>query len=212
MNPHEDLLLGFALGELDDAGMRAFELACRASPSLAEEALALRESLAIVGALGPDVAPPSATLRARILAAAEGRGTLASWADRLAQFFEISVDKARALLDAASEPDTWELDSLPGVGLIHLSAGPRLAGADAGLVRFPAGLHWPMHRHLGEERMLILSGGFRDDAGRTWGPGDELVMTPGSMHALDIVGDRPCVSAVTLFEGLEMPPGTRVPH
>jgi anti-sigma factor ChrR (cupin superfamily) len=95
---------------------------------------------------------------------------------------------------------------------MHLTPGARIALADAGLVRFPAGLHWPLHRHVGEERMLILAGGFRDDSGKDYGPGDELVMAPGSVHALDMRPGEACISAVTLFDGLEMPPGTPVPH
>ncbi len=212
MTAHVDLLTGHALDALDSDETLEFEALYRSTPTFAEAARELREAFVTFGISAPSVDAPPTALRARVLAIASPPSALAKWSDRVARFFDVSADKARALLDAAVDADTWDFDALPGVGLMHLGPGPRIALADAGLVRFPAGLHWPMHRHIGEERTLVLSGGFRDDAGHSYGPGDELVRDAGSVHALDVDANEPCICAVTLFDGLEMPPGNPVGH
>ncbi len=77
----------------------------------------------------------------------------------------------RDLLSSLSDAARWEPGPLPGSSLFHLDGGPRIATADAGFVRLPAGLEFPVHRHLGSERVLLLEGSYRDSDGKHWGPG-----------------------------------------
>jgi anti-sigma factor ChrR (cupin superfamily) len=158
----------------------------------ASEARAYREATsALAGGLPAQPAP--SFLRARLLASAEARGRLAQHTHALAQFLELPPSRARALLD-----------------MIHLAAGPRWAamGADAGLVKFPAGLVWPLHRHVGEEHHLILEGGIRiDQTGQELHAGSTLISPAGSEHSFVVLPDVDCVTAVILTDGIEMPPG-----
>lgn len=205
----DDLAL-YALDALSDGERAQVEAHLATCASCAAEARALRDATsAIATSLPPRAAPEF--LRARLLAAAEGRGRLARYSDALASFFEISKEKARALLDAVDEPSAWE-PSPAGIGLIHLAPGARYAamGADAGLVRFPAGIVWGLHRHVGEELHLFLEGAIRiHQTGQVLRAGDTLVSPAGSEHSFDVLPDEDCVAAVILTAGIEMPPGTR---
>jgi quercetin dioxygenase-like cupin family protein len=174
----------------------------------ASEARALREATIAI-AIGAPRRPAPAFLRARLLAAAESRGLFAHYTGALAKFFEISETKARALLDAIDEPAAWEPNPA-GIALIHLAPGVRYAamGADAGLVRFPAGIEWGLHKHIGEEHHLFLQGAIRiDQTGAVLRAGDVLISPPGSEHSFHVLPEEDCVAAVILTAGIEMPPG-----
>lgn len=204
------------LPELALGGLEADERA-RVEEHLAHCASCAREARAwteVAGslALSLPARARSTWVRARVLAAAEGRGRLARHGDALARFFEIPLDKANALLDAVDASDAWEPNPA-GIGLIHLAPGGRWAamGADAGLVRFPAGIEWPLHRHIGEERHLFLEGAIRiDQTGQVLRAGDELVSAAGTEHSFHVLPESDCVAAVILEAGIELPPGTRV--
>ncbi len=206
-----DRLPEYAFELLPEAERARVEAHLAVCAACASEARAFRETTAAIASGAPATPAPS-FLRARLLAAAEGRGRLAGYAGALAKFFEISESKARALLDAVDEPAAWEPNPT-GIGLIHLAPGARYAamGADAGLVRFPAGMHWPLHRHVGEEHHLVVQGAIRiDQTGELVRAGDTLVSLPGSEHSFDVLGEEDCVAAVILTAGIEMPPGVIV--
>jgi quercetin dioxygenase-like cupin family protein len=175
----------------------------------ASELRAYREATTAIASALPATPAPS-FLRARLLASAEAKGRLAQYTEALAQFLELPEGRARALLDMIDAPDAWERDP-SGLSMIHLAAGPRYAamGADAGLVKFPAGLVWPLHRHVGEEHHLILEGGIRiDQTGQELHAGSTLISPAGSEHSFVVLPDVDCVTAVILMDGIEMPPGT----
>lgn len=159
---------------------------------------------------------PSPTIRARLLAAfAEPRsrpdGAFGRFVEPFARLFEVSLEKARALLDATASDDAFERDP-SGIALMHFAAGPRLARADTGIVRFPAGMEWPLHRHVGAEHHLFFEGGIRvHQDGKVYGPGDLLSMPAGSEHSFSVLPDRDCLTAVIIEEGgIELPPGTKI--
>jgi hypothetical protein len=179
---------------------------CRACAGAAAQA---NEIIASIALALPPIAPRP-QLRARLLAGAEGKGRLARWAEPLAKFFDFGLEKARSLLDAVDVPAAWEDDAVPGLALIHFEGGPALAGADCGLIRFPAGIDWPLHKHLGDEQMFVLEGGFVEDSGQEFRAGAILRKPAGSQHAFTIMPERDCVCAVSLVEGIEMPIGNRI--
>lgn len=210
MSAHVDvaeLVLGL-LSESERARAEAHLAVC---PACALEERALREATTAIAAAAPSGPAPS-YLRARLLASAEAKGRLARYTDALAAFLELPPARARALLDMIDEPGAWEQDPA-GIGMIHLAPGPRYAAmnADVGLVRFPAGMVWPLHKHLGDELHLFLEGGIRiDQTGQELHPGDTLVSPAGSEHSFVVLPDHDCVTAVILTAGIEMPPGTPV--
>lgn len=178
----------------------------------AEDELSLEgldpELLALIGASSPPVAPPT-SLRSRLIDAvtsSDPRVALAGFSERLQRLYDLSPSQVDDVLAAISRPGDWQ-PYVEGVTLHHFDPGPReLAAAprvDAGLVRFPRGLAYPRHRHLGDETMLILAGGLvEDDTGRRAVAGDILHMGPGTVHGFRILPREDCIAAVLLYDGL----------
>lgn len=154
---------------------------------------------------------PSAGLRASVLASRAGELPLAGLVPRLATFLDLPPERAKALLRAAGKTAEapWVDDRVRGVRLLHFEGGARHAGADCGLVQVPAGARYPLHRHLGEEWVFVLSGSAEEEGtGETWGPGDLYRRPGGSSHSFRAIGSHPFVFAIVLREGiaLEEPP------
>jgi anti-sigma factor ChrR (cupin superfamily) len=60
---------------------------------------------------------------------------------------------------------------------VHLTAGPR-SPADAGFVRVAAGTVFPLHRHVGDETVLVLQGSYSDSDGAVVRAGEQARMPP----------------------------------
>ena len=182
----------WSLGAMTAEEARAIEAHLRTCHACTDAAATAREVTEAIG-LGLTPETPRTQVRARLMAAAAAKGRLARWTDAVAQFFDFGVEKARGLLDAVDDPDAWESGAVPGLGLMHFSGGPKLAAADCGLVRFPAGIDWPVHKHLGEEQMLILEGGLVEDGREAWREGAILRKAAGTQHAFKVFPERDCV-------------------
>jgi quercetin dioxygenase-like cupin family protein len=168
------------------------------------EERAIAEALgSLVRALPP--AAPSPGGHVRLLAAARAGATrYAPFFGRLGALFDVDEARVAELLAGVGDASQWHPGPLPRVESFHLAGGPRVAGADVGLVRHPAGMAFPRHRHLGVERVFVLEGGYRDDLGKVYGPGDLHEMAAGTSHAYAVLPDEPCVVAVVLFNGIEV--------
>lgn len=149
---------------------------------------------------------PSSTVRARLLASVSSPAQrLAPLYGALADLFDLSDAELGAVFERAEQPKAWVSAQLPGVKLLHLTGGPRVVGADNGLVRLDAGAHFPLHRHLGFERVLVLSGGYRDDAsGKLYVAGDWHEMPAGSRHGYRALPERELLLAVSVVEGVHV--------
>ncbi|GAC1352877.1 MAG: hypothetical protein NVSMB1_20220 [Polyangiales bacterium] len=199
----------YALGTLSPIEVRSIEAHLSQCARCSKEAREVREAIALLG-LTPSLVDPHPNTRARVLAAANGRGRLAGAAEDIAHFFEISIEKAHALLDEIDDPKARVPLRLQGVGAVGFCAGGDYRSAEAALVHFATALKWPLHRHRGKESMLVIEGALRPDNGLTYGPGSLIVHETGSEHAFEIVNNEPCICGVILYEGIEMPPGTPV--
>jgi putative transcriptional regulator len=196
------------LGTLEDPARAAVEEHIESCDRCAAEASAAEEALSLLAlALPPE--SPSPTARTGLLAAIveeeqrNGRrvGRLAPFADRLARFFDVSLARARALLELAADPQAWTAGPARGISLIHLSAGPQFAGTDAGLVRMAPGARFPRHRHIGHEYGLVLEGGFTDADGTIVRSGEHHDLSAGTSHHFTAFPEG-CLFAVVL-EGIE---------
>jgi hypothetical protein len=176
-------------------------------PELARETLGEADALALSGALPTalgDAAPPP-TLRSRLLeTVASPIERFAPFQDKVADMIDLGVERARELLATIADKASWEPGPLPGVELIHFDGGPRVAHADVGFVRVPAGAHFPHHRHLGVERGMILCGSYRDSDGNWLRPGDIDEKQPGTAHSYDVSPDSDLVILVVLDQGIEI--------
>ncbi len=178
-----ELLALHALGALDEADAARVEAAVAADPALRRELDALREAAGIL-VDGLPIEPVPAAVRVRLEASLDALsrpGRLDRFAVRLAELFDVTVDKARMLLRWIDEPARWEAFA-PGAALMHLPAGPACAGADCGFVRLEPGATFPWHHHDGEEVTVVLQGRARDADGSVLVPGDEVVLGAASEH------------------------------
>lgn len=142
--------------------------------------------------------------RARLLEITAGPQRYAPFIDRVARFFCLDAEVAERLLSKIQEPTAWRAGFVPSSSMVPVRPGPGFVGA-AMFVRFDPGTHCPMHRHVGgDERVLVLEGGFVEADGTELHPGDEVVKTSGSAHAFRVFDDDRCIAAYALEGGLEL--------
>jgi quercetin dioxygenase-like cupin family protein len=153
-------------------------------------------SLAV--ALDP-VAPP-ASLRARLLERVSGAERYAPFTSDLAEMFDLSRERVRALLEQVTSGVAWTKGLVRGLKLIHFAAGPRIVERHAGFAALRSGFELPMHRHTVEEITFVLEGLLVEEDGSIHGPGDRLVRPPGSVHALSVVQDAVVATLVGRVE------------
>ncbi|MDB4956560.1 MAG: anti-ECFsigma factor, ChrR [Myxococcales bacterium] len=193
-----ELLPLYALGVLEADEAAVVDRAVAADPALAAE---LQQYLtAAEEMVEPVTASPS--VRARLLGSV-GNGRFERFSTRMAQIFDVTVDRARELLGLVERSASWE-NPVPGIGLVHFDGGPACATADCGLIRIAPGCTFPWHTHRGEELSLVLAGTLRDHSGRLLAPGDELVQTPGSQHDIAADGDEEVIFAARAVSGIEV--------
>lgn len=174
-------------------------------PELLREAGADDPKLAeALSALVPNPRPPPQLLRERLLGTvSRPRLRFAPLFGALADLFDLSDSALADLFEHSASPDAWSGTPLAGVSLLHLQGGPRVAQADCGLVRLAAGARFPMHEHLGHERVLVLEGGYHDEpSGIVRKAGDLHEMPAGSRHAYTAWPEQPLLLAVTVVAGV----------
>jgi putative transcriptional regulator len=130
----------------------------------------------------------------RLLARAR-QGRLSFFVSEVASLFDLSTEAAAELLGRAERDEGWEEGPAPGVLIMTVNAGPKVPEAMTALVKLSAGAKFPLHPHLGPERVMVLEGGYRDSTGVEVWRGEVQEMPPGSEHdfvAFDGIG---CVCA-----------------
>lgn len=117
---------------------------------------------------------------------------------RVADMLETNEAQVEELLG----PDGYRRSPLPG---IRYKNAPQKVGEGqvASVVRFDAGVRYPRHSHRYPERLLVLEGGYTDDSGSHFGPGDLHEMSPGTEHGFLIDRDGPCVAVTIADEKLQ---------
>jgi quercetin dioxygenase-like cupin family protein len=155
---------------------------------------------------GMSTTPPSSALRGRLFARIGGRDRFLPFLDRLISLFDLPEDDTRREIDAVMDPQAeWE-SLAPGCTFRDFDGGPALGEAHAGLVRVAPGSSFPSHRHIGEERTLVLQGRVADEHGNEYRAGDLIVMADGTEHELRAVGDQEVVYASVVI-ALDFPEG-----
>jgi putative transcriptional regulator len=202
MSDLRELLPLYALGVLDADEAKLVEAAVAKDPSLAAELRAYEESANDIVA----PAAPDPYVKTRLMASI-GIGAYEKYSAKMADLFDVSVDRARELLSLIDRPSSWEpaiagMDI--GVLLVHFDGGPRFANADCGYVLIQPGASFPVHTHLGEEKSLILAGRLRDRrTGKVYVAGDEIEHPHNDMeHDVVCDGDEPVMYAARATNGL----------
>ncbi len=194
-------LIEYLLGNLEPAARVQVENELQSS---AESRAELAELEALLGDVALTVEPlsPTPALRQKVLASVEPTTLFEGFLARFAELFDINLDKARTLLNAAGAvwDQPWVESGLPGIRFFHFDGGQRVADAHCGLVHIDAGQRIPTHQHFGDEWSFILQGCLEEEiSGKIWACGELVYRPPGSAHAIRAVGTKPCLFAAVLF-------------
>jgi anti-sigma factor RsiW len=193
-------LTEFVLGTLPPEEMAELEALCAQDPALASQADELRALLSDYASVLPPT-PLAPEGRARLMAAVASPDRFAPFLAKLADILQLSLDKVRAVVARIDDEAIWE-KGLPGIDSFHFDAGPSLAGADAGLLRFAPGAAFPRHRHVvGREVTFVLEGDLVE-GGVTYGPGSVVVRELGSVHSCAATPGRGLTTLVVHY-GIE---------
>ena len=168
--------------------------------------LEARVNEALAEALSPPLKRAPQMLRGRLLGSiARPRLRYAPFFGALGELFDLNDSELASVFERADDPREWVESPVAGTSLLHFRGGPRAAEADNGLVRIRAGLAFPSHRHLGQERVLVLEGGYRDaPTGRVFRAGDWHEMEAGTAHAYVALEERDLLLAASLVGGVEV--------
>ena len=165
----------------------------------AEGPAAFGALLSLESALEPagqePVHTPSASLLARLeLALSEPPHRYAPFFSQTAELFDLPEEALVAQLARLRDPNVWTFAGLPGIAKLRVEAGPALRDAETLLVRFNPGVRFPLHRHVGVERVLVLEGSYEDSNGVLHRAG-ELREWPSETEHSFRVGGEVCIFA-----------------
>jgi len=138
---------------------------------------------------------PAGSLERLMLEVSEPPLRYAPFFDRLSELWDLPESDVRGLLQRSRDKSAWNRAPLPGLELIKVKGGPRIAGTEAYLARFAPGLTFPTHSHHGHEDVLIIEGSYTDDRGVVFRSGDVHSMEGGGEHSFTIARDEPCIAA-----------------
>jgi hypothetical protein len=114
---------------------------------------------------------------------------------RAAELFDLSEDEVIVELTRLQNPREWKWSGLPGVSKLVVRGGPAVGSGNAALFRMNPGRHFPRHRHLGEERVLVLEGSYEDSNGTVHRAGELREWPAGTEHYLEVAGTSRCILA-----------------
>ena len=160
----------------------------------------------VLAALVDDLSPivPAEEQRLRLLHAIEGRHRHAPFTGRVARMFDLDHAAATAALEAIVSPNAWLDGPLPGIRCAPIAVGPRCTGTMNMFIAADPGARFPIHEHLGEERVLVMQGAFREDDGSVARPGDLVVKAASSAHDFVVLDGPPCVCAYSIDFGFQL--------
>jgi hypothetical protein len=116
----------------------------------------------------------------------------------------LGVDEAyaSAVLASIDDPVGWHGSFVPGVQVKEVGGGAASENALTWLVRVATGGKYLEHRHVGQERGLVLQGRLQDNAGRLYRVGDFLEMDAGSSHELHVKSRESAITLIVAHGGL----------
>jgi len=163
----------YSIGALEPPERRAFEAHVSSGCAECGEAVASARATLVALGQGEETAAPGATLR-------------------------------RHLLDLAGAPSTpidpaaheWQ-EVAPGIRLSVLEEDAA-RGMRACLAWADPGAKHAVHRHQGDELILVLQGGLRDERG-DYGPGEICRSRTGSVHTEEILDRGECFCFVVYY-------------
>lgn len=181
------LFVAEALAEQDNAEQD------NAGQDSAQQTAQTYDALRFHELLAPSTAPSGAQRLLQQIETWEFR--YAPFFERMAALWDLDTEQVQAVMRRAQSERAWSGTGLPGLRVLHVAGGARVADAELHLVRFRQGMRFPEHRHPGPEALLVLEGEYTDSQGRRVQAGEIQTMEPGSVHALRVGKDSACVAA-----------------
>jgi anti-sigma factor ChrR (cupin superfamily) len=175
---HASFAEAYALGALAEPERASFEAHLGAGCLECRTAVAAHQSTILLLNRQLEPRPPRAVLRQQVLDLAE----------------------APALPDDLEALDWHEIG--PGIRL-RVVREDAARGMRACLVWAKPGARHPLHRHLGDELILVLRGALGDERA-SYGPGEICRSQEGSVHSERVLSSEDCVCYVVYYGGLEM--------
>jgi len=193
----DDILPELLLGTVDPSTQQAAEQHLAGCERCRAEMARLSRGMEALAALVVPGEPPPGVLT-RVVAEMEGPGRFARFAEKIAAFYDLTREKALALLKSLSDPEAWIPGPVEGIELLPVETGPAKAGMMAAFVRVPPGMRFPRHTHNGYEWNLVLEGGFREDSGHEVWPGELLEKESGTTHDFVAIEGPACIAAALI--------------
>lgn len=145
------------------------------------------------------------TVRDRLLQSVRPEGRLSRHASTVAELLGVDETTAARLLDQACTPTSYQPGPFPGISLLHVEGGPKVASAITGFVRIAGGGSFPLHEHLGDETVLVLSGSMLEpESGRIHRAGDLVHARAGQAHTAVARPGPDLVYLAVVSEGLRI--------
>jgi putative transcriptional regulator len=147
---------------------------------------------------------PADALKDRLLKSTETASRFERFVARVGELCDLAKDKAQELLDSIDDASLWN-PGTPGTSLFDIKGGPMVANAVVGFVRLEPGASFPEHSHLGDEVVLIMQGGYRDDTdGSVHRAGEEVHHAGGTTHSFTALPGPDLLYLVVVDKGLKM--------
>lgn len=201
----EDLIYDYVFGFLDEEDTRRVEVEASADTAYAEKLAEAQKLMLHLSLLAPEQ-EPSDRCKEQLFAHFANGGRFATFLDRVSSMFAFSVDEIRNFFAGLDDESSWDPGPTEGLALWLHHGEPVMEGGLMGFVRMQPGVTFPYHRHLGQEHLLVLSGGYRNDMnGNIYWPGDDDFCDPETEHTITCVSQIPCIAAFVIREGMEFP-------
>jgi hypothetical protein len=190
----EDELVDFVLGECAAEARVRIAVEVRRDPQLAAHVRALEEAYLNVGALSA----PGGSLE-RLERALAGGARFSHLVDTLSSMFDLSSEAVHQLLNRIDDDSAWEPGFAPGMRLMPIAAGPACALDFTVMLSLEPGATYPHHEHIGDERVLVLEGGYVDlvSGAECW-RGDIDVHAKGTGHSFRALSTLRCICAARM--------------
>ncbi len=188
------LLAEYALGLLDGESLTSVELHLAAC-SVCEKELE-RLEMAVDRLQAIDL--PQERLWGTVQRAVTGAQRFGHFAQELSALFDLSIDDVKVLLVEIEDTEKWMPGPVEGTRLFPVNVGAGLSGSMAAIVELLPGATFPDHEHLGQEKNLLLQGGYRDSSGEEFWRGEVDVKAAGTAHSFTGLPGLTCVVAVIL--------------
>jgi putative transcriptional regulator len=189
-----DELYSYAGGHLSLEEVARMEAHLNSCPDCRREADQIDTLMASLGA-----APPH--LIDNVQGKLQGVGRFEHLLEQVAQLFDLSTEEARTIVTKVDQPEAFEVQLAPGVWVCPVNAGPRVVeeGAFTVLLKLEPGAEFPRHTHGGEEKVLILEGGYQDSNGKEYWRGELDVREKGTSHSFKGLPEMGCACAAVTF-------------